>query len=502
MQVTPPPKKLVKNINLNIVFKMTNFKLFYNIAELLSLKEVAKKQGRNIKESDFTIIKKSAFITYNGTIIWLGKYTQITKTLIKDLKQKYKIKSSLKKQNLNACFVMPAFVEAHTHLLFAGDRAKEFNLRQKNISYADIAKAGGGIWSTVKETRKLSLAELKKIAQKQANVFLQQGVTSLEVKSGYALNKSGEIKMLEAIKAIKNLNISASLLALHTLPKEFTSKDKYFKYFSEKILPVAVKKNLVNRLDIFVESMAFNQKHLKDLFKQAKKYDLNVTVHSDQLSLQGTSYLSAKEGAISVDHVNFATDKEIKYLSKADITNVFLPASDFYLKVNYPKARKFLDSGARVALATDYNPGTCPCDNISFIGLLARLEMKMTIEEVIAAYTLSAAYALGIQNQVGSLEPNKQADFICLEGSYNQLFYSIKTTEPRLKSVYRLGHLVAQKGQVVVEYALLLLISVALATLLVKFSVSRDPKTPGFIVHKWEQILDEIGKDLPDENRR
>ncbi|MBE8221256.1 MAG: imidazolonepropionase [Bdellovibrionales bacterium] len=472
-----------------------NFKLFYNISELLSLKKVADKHGRNITESDFTIIKKAAIISYKGNIVWVGKYKTINQSLIKQLIKTYKITQTLKKYSLNDSFVMPSFVECHTHLLFGGNRTSEFNLRQKGVSYSKIASQGGGILSTVKETRKLSLTELKKLAQQRSKDFLSQGVTSLEIKSGYGLNLSSEIKMLQAIKSIKNLNVISTFLALHTLPKEFLSKEQYFNFVINKILPVAVKKQLINRVDIFVESMAFNKKHMTKLFKAADAYNLNLSVHSDQLSKQGSSCLAAKLGASSVDHVNFVTNSEIKYLSKANVSNVFLPGADFYLKMKYPQARKFLDSGARVALATDYNPGTCPCNNIEFIGLLARLEMNMNIQEVITAYTVSAAHALNIQNKVGSLEVGKQADFISLNKSYDQLFYSNTHNNSPIKSVYRLGALVASKGQVVVEYALLMVLSVAIAILLVDKTISRNPDNQGFIVKKWQNILEVIGKD-------
>ncbi|MBE8162978.1 MAG: imidazolonepropionase [Bdellovibrionaceae bacterium] len=472
-----------------------SFTLFYNISELLSLKEVSEKQGRHITSKDFVITKKAAIISYKGKIVWVGKYAAVKPRLIKQLMQINKITQTLQRHSLSQAFIMPAFVECHTHLLFAGNRASEFNLRQKGMSYSDITKKGGGILSTVKATRKLSLLELKRMAQKRAEVFLSQGVTSLEAKSGYGLNLSSEIKMLEAIKSIKKLNTKATLLALHTLPKEFSSKDKYFQWVINQVLPKAVKKQVVDRVDIFVEQMAFNKKHMTALFKQASDYNLGLTVHSDQLSPQGTSCLASQQGASSVDHVNFVSDSEIKQLSKANVSNVFLPGADFYLKMPYPQARKFLDAGARVALATDYNPGTCPCNNIEFIGLLARLEMNMTIEEVVAAYTVSAAYALGMQNTVGSLQVGKQADFISLNKPYDELFYSSTLKNPVVKSVYRLGRLVASNGQVVVEYALLLMISVILAMTLVNMTVSRNPDSPGFIIKKWGDILKVIGED-------
>lgn len=419
-----------------------SFKLFYNISDLLSLQKVSKKAGRYIKPSDFSIIKNAAFFSYKGNIIWIGRYKQINTKLITDLITQYKITKPLERQSLNKAFIMPAFVECHTHLLFGGSRSAEFNLRQRGLSYADISKKGGGILSTVRETRKLSLSQLKIQAQSQAQKFLSQGVTSLEVKSGYGLSLSSEVKMLKAIKAIKNLNISSSFLALHALPTEYSSKEKYFNWVMKKVLPLVIKNNLANRVDIFVESMAFNQKHLQKLFQYAGNYNLGLSVHSDQLSAQGTSVLAAQLGAWSVDHVNFVSPAEIKYLAKANVSNVFLPGADFYLKMKYPKARKFLDSGARVALATDYNPGTCPCNSIEFIGLLARMEMNMNVEEVITAYTISAAYALGLQNKVGSLEVGKQADFISLNLFYDELFYNIESKASAVQSVYRLGKLI------------------------------------------------------------
>lgn len=388
--------------------------LYRNIGTLLSLAGAAQKQGRHVQEEDLGIEHKVSMYVEKGKIQWIGKR----------LPRQY---SSQVTREVDLCgrTVLPGFVECHTHLIFAGDRAAEFELRNQGVSYQEIAKKGGGILSTMKHTRNTSLQKLTELGQKRANHFVAQGVTTLEAKSGYALNLKDEIKMLSAARAIKGPRIVSTFLGAHALPPEFKTYGEYLEFLAEKVLPIVQKKQLAERVDIFIENGFFPREEALKYLKKAKSLGFDVTAHADQLTLSGGSDVAVEVGALSGDHLLQVGEKEIKKLAKSETACVLLPTADLYMKTKYPPARAMIDAGARVALATDFNPGSSPTQNLNFVGLLARIEMKMTLAEVIAAYTVGAAYALNIQTQVGSLEAGKDADFLSMEQDWRTLFYSV-----------------------------------------------------------------------------
>jgi imidazolonepropionase len=386
-----------------------------NIATLLTLKEAAAKQGRRITESDLGILTKQSIVVDKGRIVWVGPAGKIPA----DIKKK-----KFKEQDMTGMTVMPGLVECHTHLIFDGDRAAEFEMRNQGASYQEIAAAGGGIISTMKKTRAASLATLTKSAQKRADRFVAQGVTTLEVKSGYALNLKDELKCLEAAKKIKGPHIVATFLGAHALPPEFKTYREYLDFVTEKVLPVVKKKKLADRVDIFIENGFFPADQSEKYLKTAKAMGFEVLAHADQLSLSGGSDVAIKVGALSGDHLLQVTEKEIKGLADSEVTCVLLPAADLYMKCKYPPAREMIKAGARVALATDFNPGTSPTQDVNLVGLLARLEMKMSLPEVIAAYTVGAAYALRLEKDIGSIEVGKYADLLCTSRDWRTLFYN------------------------------------------------------------------------------
>jgi imidazolonepropionase len=321
--------------------------------------------------------------------------------------------------------VLPGFVECHTHTVFAGSRSAEFELRNQGVSYQEIAAKGGGILSTMKATRKISAVELQKNAQVKVDRFVQQGVTTLEIKSGYALDEKNELKCLQVAKSLKGPRIVTTFLGAHALPPEYKSYEEYLNFLVVKVLPQVKKKNLSNRVDIFVEKGFFNREVALPYLQKAKGMGFELVLHADQLSLSGGADLAVQLQALSADHLIQITDSEISKLAKSNVTGVLLPAADLYMKCAYPPARKLINAGARVALATDFNPGSSPTQDLSLVGLLARLEMKMTLPEVIAAYTYSAAAALNLQLEIGSIEPEKNADFVSINNHWNEIFYSI-----------------------------------------------------------------------------
>ncbi len=349
----------------------------------------------------------------NGLISWIGPQSKIPK------KEKFKKEIDLKKKK-----IMPAFIECHTHTLFAGSRADEFELRNTGTSYLDIAKKGGGILSTMKKTRAASAKDLLAITQERVNNFVKQGVATVEIKSGYALDLKNEIKVLEVINKVKGARVVSTFLGAHAKPPEYDSYGKYLEFLAEKVLPVVKKKKLSNRVDIFIEKNFFEVPESRTYLAAAKRLGFDVTIHANQLSLSGGAELALELGAQSADHVINLTDETIEYFGRNKTVAVLLPAADLYMKCAYPPARQLIDSGATVALATDYNPGTCPTQDLSLVGLLARLEMKMTLPEVFKAYTINAAKALGIDQEEGSLTVGKRANFISTEAELTDFFYS------------------------------------------------------------------------------
>lgn len=403
-------------------------KLVKNIGELLTLEPAAQKQGRKILEKDLGIVSKAAFVVSKGRIAWIGPAKKLPRQFAQAVRSEV---------DMEGRTVLPGFIECHTHTVFAGNRSAEFELRNQGVSYQEITARGGGILSTVQQTRKASPVKLLKDTQEKVNAFVAQGVTTLEIKSGYALNLKDELKMLEVAGKVQGPLVVRTFLGAHSMPPEFSSKEDYIEFLIHKVLPQVAKKKLAQRVDIFIEKGFFTPEQGSLLLVAAQKLGLSSVVHADQLSLSGGTALAVELGALSADHVLQVQDSEIKALSKSEVTAVLLPAADLYMKVSYPPARKLIDAGARVALATDFNPGTSPTQDLNLVGLLARLEMKMTLPEVIAAYTVGASYALGLSRDLGSLELGKSADFLGINGDWSSLFYSVG--ERSCNSVFRAG---------------------------------------------------------------
>ncbi len=407
--------------------------LFRNIGSLLTLEGAAKKDGRHIQEADLSIIENAAMIVDQGKIHWVGSNKKIPRAL-----------KAKKEVDFNKATVLPGFVECHTHSLFAGSRGSEFEQRLNGMSYQEIAKKGGGILSTVKNTRKASHAELLKITTDRVGKFIQQGVTTLEIKSGYALDEKNELKVLKVLQELgknrKGPEIISSFLGAHSVPSEFSHAKEYLASI-EAYLPKV--KKLTNRLDIWIEKGFFEKDFSENYLQIAKALGFDLVIHADQLTLSGGTELAVKLGAVSADHVIHLSEKEISMLANSQTTAVLLPLADLYMKCAYPAAKKLIEAGARVALATDFNPGTCPSQDLATVGLLARLEMKMTLPQVIAAYTFGAAAALNLRHDRGSISAGKCADFISIEDDWTSLFYSVG--EMNVRKVFVKGSEISYK---------------------------------------------------------
>jgi imidazolonepropionase len=336
--------------------------------------------------------------------------------------------------NLKGDFVaLPGFIDCHTHICFGGSRAKDYAMRNAGISYLEIAKSGGGIWDTVTQTRKASLDKLAQLTVQRANRHLKDGITTIEVKSGYGLAIEEELKMLKAIK-LANENTSADLvptcLAAHIPPKDFqgTQKD-YLKAVSEELFPILRSEGLANRIDAFIEETAFTADDIHSYFQKAKEMGFDITVHADQFHASG-SQVAVNFGAISADHLESSTEREIELLAKSDTIAVALPGASMGLGVAYTPARKLLDAGASLAIASDWNPGSAPMGDLLMQASILGAFEKLSNAEILAAITTRAAAALNLSDR-GKLAHGLIADIILFPtNDYREITYQQGRLKP------------------------------------------------------------------------
>lgn len=332
--------------------------------------------------------------------------------------------------DLSDKIVLPGLVECHTHTAFSGSRSKEFQMRLKGMSYEDIAKNGGGIINTVEAVRHSSFEELINIISPRIAHFISQGITTLEIKSGYGLSFYDEIKLLQVInrlnKAFK-IDIIPTFLGAHTFPPEYKNdNEKYIDLIIEEMLPYVAEQKFAKFCDGFCELTAFSAKQIERIFTVAQKYNLKLKLHTEQFNRIGGLEKAIEMNATSVDHLEVLNDEQIALLKNSNTTSVLLPGVSFFLDYNYAPARKLIDSNAIVALATDYNPGSSNISNLHFIMSLAALKMDMTIEETITAVTLNAANSLALSDSIGSIEAGKSADFSIFDANdYSEIVYNI-----------------------------------------------------------------------------
>ncbi len=415
-------QKMMRKKDETIVF-------FRGIGSAMTLAAAAEKQGRRIEMTDLSPIENAAMIVKDGRIIACGPE--------KELAKKKALLKKAREVDLKGRTILPAFSECHTHLIFAGNRAGEFERRNQGESYQSIARSGGGILATVEPTRATKEKDLAKVGQRRADRFLRQGVTTIEAKSGYGLDVETEFKMLKAAGTVRGPRIVRTFLGAHAIPKDFASAEAYINHLIAEALPRLKGEGHACRVDIFVEDGYFNSAVSKKYLQAAKEMGFDLVVHADQLTRSGGAALAVELGARSADHLIQVNDHDVKALAKSDVTCVLLPSSDLYMNCAYPPARKMIEAGARVALATDFNPGSCPSQDLALVGVLARIQMKMSLAQVISAYTVGAAYALGFGRELGALTEGRKADFSVLDGDHQELFLEIGRMP--ISEVYREG---------------------------------------------------------------
>lgn len=325
--------------------------------------------------------------------------------------------------------VLPGFVDAHTHPVFAGNRADEFEERARGATYQEIAARGGGIKSTVRATRAASLEDLVERGKRYAGWFLRGGTTTVEAKSGYGLTLNDEVKILRAIRQLDQelpLRYVPTFLGAHDVPSEFGDRRaEYVALIVQEMLPAVVEEELAEYCDVFCEAKVFTADESRAILLAARKFGLRLRIHADQLSLSGGAKLAAELKATTADHLEHTDAVGIAALRSAGVQPVLLPASVYALGSHrYPAAREMIDAGLAVVLATDFNPGSSPTPSMLQVFSLAAIQMKMTTAESITAATINAAYSLNRGKKLGSLEKGKRADFVIHDCSdYRELSY-------------------------------------------------------------------------------
>ena len=341
--------------------------------------------------------------------------------------------------------LLPGFVDSHTHICFGGNRAKDFAMRLDGKTYLEIAESGGGIWSTVTQTRNKTVDELKDITLKNSVQLTKQGITTAEVKSGYALSVEGEIKMLEAINMANQeteIDLIPTFLGAHMKPKDFEGSNKeYLEILIKEVFPKLKSDQLANRIDIFVEQSAFSVEEGDYYLNEAQKQGFEITIHADQFTPGGSS-LATKYNALSADHLEFSGEEEVKNLANSDVVATVLPGASIGLGMQYSPARKLLDAGCCVAIASDWNPGSAPMGNLlTQASILATFE-KLSMAEIFAGLTFRAAKALNLADR-GTIEKGKKADFISFSTfDYRNIIYYQGQLQPT--HVWKNGALINQ----------------------------------------------------------
>lgn len=323
--------------------------------------------------------------------------------------------------------VLPAFTDSHTHICFGGNRANDFAMRNAGKTYLEIAESGGGIWSSVQHTRNASEEELLKTLVERIDFLIALGITTIEIKSGYGLDAENELKMLRIIKKAQGYTkatLVPTCLSAHLKPRDFEgSSQEYLQYIVNEILPKVKEENLAQRVDIFIEKSAFQPDESKDFLFKTKDLGFEITVHADQFT-PGSSRIAVEVGAKSADHLEATIDEDIEFLAKSDTVATALPGASLGLGEKFTPARKLLDAGAILAIASDWNPGSAPMGNlITQASILATFE-KLTTAEVLAGMTFRSAFALGLEDR-GKLEAGMKADFVTFKtNNFQNVLYN------------------------------------------------------------------------------
>lgn len=379
----------------------------------------------SIPDKDLEVIDSAGILTEAGKIVAVGHFEKLRRLHQEDLESIHQLEGKH--------VALPGFIDAHTHICFAGSRARDYAMRNAGKTYLEIAKEGGGIWDTVTKTRAASEEELKKGILKRVRRHFRNGTTTIEVKSGYGLSVKEETKMLQAIRKAGEeipVDLIPTCLAAHMPPKDFEgSSSEYLQHISEELLPKIWSNGLAHRVDIFIEESAFKASEALPYLESAKALGFDLTIHADQFTTGG-SEVAVRVGALSADHLEASTEKEIEMLAKSNVIAMALPGASLGLGCAFTPARKILDAGGSLAIASDHNPGSAPMgDLLTQAAVLGSFE-KLSNAEVLAGITCRAAASLRLTDR-GQLIPGQLADLCVFHTSdYREIFYNQGNLKP------------------------------------------------------------------------
>ncbi len=386
-------------------------------------------------EGPLQVIDNAAVAVHGSSIVWIGHDNeaepmfQHTTAILQD---------GIVIVDAQQAVITPGLVDSHTHLVFAGDRAEEFHLRRSGVSYGELLAQGRGILTTVTATRQASTSELMELAAARLDTMRSYGTTTVEVKTGYGLDTVTEetcLRIINNLNALEEsplfphsqLRVVPTFLGAHSVPPEYKDRrEEYVNLVVEEMLPSFV--GLARFCDVFCEREAFTLEESRRILTRAKELGYLLKLHADQLSSSGGAQLAAELGAVSADHLDHASDSDLDALREAGVVATLLPGCSFTLRSPYPSARRFLDRGLHVALATDFNPGTSYCENLQMMIELALSNMGMSLEEALAAVTINGARALALQDSIGSIEVGKKCELALWSiNDYHEIGYHFGT---------------------------------------------------------------------------
>jgi imidazolonepropionase len=375
--------------------------LITNVAEVVTCEPA-------LGEGPLGVIAAGAIAAAGGRVVWVGPESRVA--------DEVRLTLGGRRVDGRGGVALPGFVDSHTHLVFAGSREREYALRAAGATYQQIAAAGGGILATVGATRAATVDELVNLALPRLRAALTHGTTTMEIKSGYCLNPAGEIKMLEAIRRLDELqpiDLHANFCGAHEVPPEYKGRaDAYVDVVVKEMLPAVAGARLADYVDVFCEEGVFSIEQSRRILQAGLRHGLRPKFHADEFVTLGGAELAAEVGALSADHLLKARPEGVTRMKEAGVTATLLPGTAFFLGLPYASARTFLTTGARVALASDFNPGSCTGLNLQLVMTMAVSQMKMSPEEALLGVTLHGAHAMGLEHEVGSLAPGKQCDVL------------------------------------------------------------------------------------------